>query len=463
LRTFETSQPQLAMIGSHRDRVESASRQAVSEELTALGNLPSEAELSALVERYAGSRRVSCEQADLFFASIGEVVRPASGAPRDAAEVARGSWLDKLGPRSSAPPRVQGHGGHSGQAASEAPAALSIAAPPEPMPEEPITIEQALEHLPATTYSSAPPPSALPSEGSAPVALPLSSHPAPALAPADSVVVERWGMAETTPPEPVAPVSPAQLTAADSDVVERWGSASTTPPDAPAFASAEQAEEDALLDHWSDDLDRALGQSSAPIAAPPASIRPSAQAASERPSAAPASVMPRAQAASERPSTAPASVAPRGRATSHKPERRSSQHAAVSASGAPQAATTDAPERWSAPHLNGSSDEMVQTARDDDAPLSAAELSLLDQWSATDSSAPLPAEPPTANLVGRDSMAPRARGRTQPPLPPPAARRSDRPAASMPPPLAARRAQDDDLDVEVEEIELDPDDLLEIE
>lgn len=378
--------------------MESASRQAVSEELNALGSLPSEAELGALIERYAGSRRVTCEQADLFFASIGEATtaaKPArkAAAPGDAAEVARGSWLDKLGPRSSAPPRAA--------AASAQPPALSIAAVPSVHPpEEPITIEQALEHLPATTYSSAPPPSALPSEDSAPVALPLSSHPAPQLAAADSVVVERWGMAETTPePPPLATV---------------------------AAGEPDDAEEAALLDRWSDELDQAI-------------------AASEHPAALGAT----------------------------------GEHVQALAGLADQpepGLATDAPARWSAPHLGGETEDPKRITHDDDAPLSAAELSLLDQWSSeeqelpaaevsAEKSAPPTAaasEPAAAADTRRSSRAPKKRT-----MPPPFRGASLRPtaAATQPPAFAVNTAKQDDaeLDVELEdEIELDPDDLMEI-
>jgi hypothetical protein len=377
--------------------VESASRQAVSEELEALGNLPSEAELSALIERYAGSKRVSCEQADLFFASVGVgEVAPAksarrSAAPRTAAEVARGSWLDKLGPRSSAPPR--------GAAASSLPPALSMAAAVALPPEEPITIEHGLEHLPATTYSSAPPPSALPTEDSAPVALPLSSHPAPQLAAADSVVVERWGMAETTP----EPAPQVELEAAS-------------------------AAEDALLERWSDDLDRALGQ-------PVASERPASL------SAAPAAALEFERAAAtdapERWSAPPPVLRPREMG---RPRARSG--AALLERGAAIPSSTDVA-------LDAGSDAIIdpshaggglvaesrpapQIVQDEDAPLSAAELSLLEQWSAED-----PAEPAPA-------------ARSQPAQP--AASTADNPDDA-----------DAELDVELEEeIELEPDDLIEI-
>jgi hypothetical protein len=347
--------------------LESASRQAVSEELLALGKVPSETELSALIERYAGSARVSCEQADLFFASVGEVVaapasstgpiRRSSAAPRDAAEVARGSWLDKLGPRSSTPPGSEG---------SE----MSIAALQPALVEEPITIEHGLEHLPATTYSSAPPPSALQSEDT-PVALPLSSRPAPQLTAAESVVVERWGMAETSP-EPTLELEPAVADPADAML---------------------SAEEDALLDRWSDELDE--------------------------------TILDRTEEAAKHPSSAP------------PPPSATGMHA-----------STDAPERWSAPHLGGEVDEAPNTSSDDDAPLSATELSLLEQWSATDTSEPAP------QPVSSSSRAPARSQSLRPSQLPPIPSSLRPPARSQPAPVA------EDIELE-DEIELDPDDLIE--
>jgi hypothetical protein len=396
-----TSRFGLAMISQRGVWVENASRQAVSEELLALGKLPSEAELSALIERYAGSTRVSCEQADLFFASVGEVVsrstatatsveattrrssaapaRRSSAAPRDAAEVARGSWLDKLGPRSSAPPRTN---------AEAAEPALSSAVPQPAVNDEPITIEHGLEHLPATTYSSAPPPSALPSEDT-PVALPLSSRPAPQLTAADSLVVERWGMAETSP-EPTMEV-------------ELVTEGASTPLAAPSTHEAQlSAEEDELLDRWSEELDETiLGQSE------------------ER---------------AKHPSSAPPPP-----------------------SGAELHAATDAPERWSAPHLGGEVDETPTTVSDDDAPLSATELSLLDQWNAAEISEPAPAQPITTS-----SRAPARSASLRPSQLPPIPSSLRPPARSQPAPVAVASTDDEELDMELEEaIELDPDDLIE--
>jgi hypothetical protein len=399
-----TSRFGLAMISQRGVWVENASRQAVSEELLALGKLPSEAELSALIERYAGSTRVSCEQADLFFASVGEVVSPStatsslveattrrssaaparrsSAAPRDAAEVARGSWLDKLGPRSSAPPRE----------ASEP--ALSIAALQPAVTEEPITIEHGLEHLPATTYSSAPPPSAMPSEDT-PVALPLSSRPAPQLTAAESVVVERWGMAETSP----EPTMEVELVA---------------PPAAPSAHEAQlSAEEDELLDRWSEELDE--------------------------------TILGRSEESAKHPSSAP------------PPPSDAELHA-----------STDAPERWSAPHLGGEVDETPSTVSDDDAPLSATELSLLDQWNAAEISEPAPAQPITTSSRAPAFTSQRAPARSAslrpsqlPPIPSslrPPARSQPAPVA----PVAVASADDEELDMELEEaIELDPEDLIE--
>jgi len=368
--------------------VENASRQAVSEELLALGKLPSDAELSALIERYAGSARVSCEQADIFFASVGEaaVVNPvevttrksspararSSNPPRDAAEVARGSWLDKLGPRSSAPPRA---------AAVSAEPALSIAALQPAVTEEPITIEHGLEHLPATTYSSAPPPSALPSEDT-PVALPLSSRPAPQLTAAESVVVERWGMAETAP----EPTMDLELTSEAAPVVAQTQEAQLS------------AEEDELLDRWSEELDE--------------------------------TILDRSGAATEHPSSAPPP---------------------------PTAAATDAPERWSAPHLGGEVDATPNTVSDDDAPLSATELSLLEQWSAAETPEPAPAIS-SSRAPALPSARPSLRPSQLPPIP-----SSLRPPARSQPAAAAVAATDDsELDMELEEaIELDPEDLIE--
>jgi hypothetical protein len=361
------------MISQRGVWVESASRQAVSEELLALGKLPSDAELSALIERYAGSTRISCEQADLFFASVGEVAvtpslstgptRRSSAAPPDAAEVARGSWLDKLGPRSSTPPRSEG-------------AEMSIAALQPALAEEPITIEHGLSHLPATTYSSAPPPSALQSEDT-PVALPLSSRPAPQLTAAESVVVERWGMAETSPEpasEPTLELEPAAASPADAML---------------------SAEEDEMLDRWSDELDHTiLGQS---------------------------------EESARHPSSAP------------PPPSDADMHA-----------STDAPERWSAPHLGGDDvDETPNTVSDDDAPLSATELSLLEQWSASDTSEPAPPHPVTAS-----SRAPARSQSLRPSRLPPIPSSLRPPARSQPAAIA------EDLELE-DEIELDPDDLIE--
>jgi|GEM_PF-3871007 len=392
------------MISQRGVWVENASRQAVSEELLALGKLPSEAELSALIERYAGSTRVSCEQADLFFASVGEVVsrststsveattrrssaapaRRSSAAPRDAAEVARSSWLGKLGPRSSAPPRE----------ASEP--ALSIAALQPAVTEEPITIEHGLEHLPATTYSSAPPPSALPSEDT-PVALPLSSRPAPQLTAAESVVVERWGMAETSP----EPTMEVELVAADA----------ATPLAVPSAHDAQlSAEEDELLDRWSEDLDE--------------------------------TILGRSEESAKHPSSAP------------PPPSDAALHAA-----------TDAPERWSAPHLGGAVDETPTTVSDDDAPLSATELSLLDQWNAAEVSEPAPAQPITTSSRAPAFNSQRAPARSaslRPSQLPPIPSSLRPPARSQPAPVAVASTDDEELDLELEEaIELDPEDLIE--
>jgi hypothetical protein len=363
------------MISQRGVWVENASRQAVSEELLALGNLPSEAELSALIERYAGSSRVSCEQADLYFASVGQVAlsstqaRRSSAAPPDAAEVARGSWLDKLGPRSSNPP-----GGLESQ--------LSIAALQPTLAEEPITIEHGLEHLPATTYSSAPPPSALPSEDT-PVALPLSSRPAPQLSAAESVVVERWGMAETSP-EPALDIEVA---------------AELAEPSVDSTEAVLSAEEDELLDRWSAELDDTIrGQSEHGV---------------------------------KHPSSAP------------PPPSDAELHAA-----------TDALERWGAPDLGGEAppEPIHQVTSDDDAPLSAAELSLLEQWSSADAPAPAVA------ASSRAPALPSVRPSHLPPIP-----SSLRPPArSQPAPIAAQAHEDPDLDMELEEeIELDADDLVE--
>ena len=350
------------MISQRGVWVESVSRQAVSEELLALGKLPSASELSALIERYAGSTRVSCEQADLFFASIGEVALPgprsAAAAPADAAEVARGSWLDKLGARSSAPPRVA-------SVAPEEPA-LSMSPPPVAAADEPITIEQGLSHLPAATYSSAPPPNALP-RADTPVALPLSSRPAPQLTAAESVVVERWGLAETSPEPALEEAAPT--------------------------AALISAEEDELLDRWSDALDETISD--------------------------------RADAIAKQPSSAP-------------PPPLDSE----------RQGSTDAPERWSAPHLGGEVEQSQSPASDDDAPLSAAELSLLERWSGTD--APPPASAPPAKISSR------APARSQlPPIP-----SSLRPGARSQPAVVAHDASEADAEIE-EEIELDPDDLIE--
>ncbi|HTU57885.1 MAG TPA: hypothetical protein VMF89_05615, partial [Polyangiales bacterium] len=363
-----------------------------------LGKLPSDAELSALIERYAGSARVSCEQADLFFTSVGEDVttrksfaaraRSSSNPPRDAAEVARGSWLDKLGPRSSAPPRAD---------AEAAEPALSMAAPQPALTEEPITIEHGLEHLPATTYSSAPPPSALPSADT-PVALPLSSRPAPQLTAAESVVVERWGMAETSP-EPTMEVELAAGASADVS--------------APSSHDAQlSAEEDELLDRWSAELDETiLGQS---------------------------------EASPQHPSSAP------------PPPSEAELHA-----------STDVPERWSAPQLGGEVDETPNTVSDDDAPLSATELSLLEQWSVADPAESAPAQPitkssraPAFNLSS--SRAPARSPSLRPSQLPPIPSSLRPPARSQPAPVAVASTADEELDMELDEaIELDPDDLIE--
>jgi hypothetical protein len=365
------------MISQRGDRVESANRQAFSEELAALGNLPNEAELHALIERYAGSSRVTCEQADLFFASVGEVLPRAPSA----AEVARGSWLNKLGPRSSAPPKT-----------AEQPV-LSLAPPPAVVQDEPITIEQGLSHLPAATYSAAPPPSALPSDD-APVALPLSSKPAPP----DSLMEERWGQAE--PAAPQHSIADAVLSVAEPD-------------------DAASAEEDALLDQWSDALDQQLEQAAQSQAPEPEHAAPSA------------------------PEVEPVAAAPAARA------RRSSR--------APWVASEEpAPEPPAA-----------APSVDAEAPLSAAELSLLDQWSSADlevARSEPPAEPEGRRSSGPPvvpahlSQRPAAPAQQRPAMPQvsqrPPAMPSQRPAVAM--------KQDEAVDVEVEEIELDPDDLLEI-
>lgn len=403
------------MISQRGVWVENASRQAVSEELLALGKLPSDAELSALIERYAGSVRVSCEQADIFFASVGEVAaqpsrrssaapaRSSSNPPRDAAEVARGSWLDKLGPRSSAPPRAS--------AEPSQPPAFSIAAR-VPVPDEPITIEHGLEHLPATTYSSAPPPSALPSDD-APVALPLSSRPAPQLTAADSVVVERWGMAETSPEptldmELVTGEPSAQVLSSSEPSAPMQSTHDASSLRAEPVQNAQEAllsaEEDELLDRWSDTLDETiLGES---------------------------------EASAAHPSSAP------------PPPAEAELHAA-----------TDAPERWSAPHLGGENDEAPVTVSDDDAPLSATELSLLERWSAADTSEPAPAQPITASSRApalRSSRAPARSPSLRPSQLPPIPSSLRPPARSQAPVAVATDYTELD-----EAIELDPDDLIE--
>jgi hypothetical protein len=192
-------------------------------------------------------------------------------------------------------------------------------------------------------------------------------------------------------------------------VLERWGMAETTPEALPDIeveqpTAESAAEEDALLNQWSDDLDQALGLS----------VRPAAQSA--------------------RPATLPAG-----------------------AIEAERAASTDAPERWSAPHLAGEAQVSTPIVHDDDAPLSAAELSLLDQWSSED-----PAQPAAA--ISDDKIADDTRRSSRPPgrtLPPPL--RSMRPP--LPPRAAAALATQtaEPLDVELEEeIELEPDDLIEI-
>ncbi|HET8937506.1 MAG TPA: hypothetical protein VFN67_28885 [Polyangiales bacterium] len=398
--------------------MESASRQALSEELKALGNVPSEDELSALIERYAGSRRVTCEQADLFFASIGETSKPSRRS--DAAEVARGSWLDKLGPRSSAPPR---------STTATQPPALSIATVASVHQEEPITIEQALEHLPAMTYSSAPPPSALPSEGSAPVALPLSSRPAPQMTAKDSVVVERWGMAETTP-EP-AP--------------ERWGMAEPA-----AAVNADEAEEDALLDQWSEELDRKLTESGRPGSLAAAPVEPGPVASTDAP-----------ERWSAPPSRAEAAVEPGPVASTDARERWSAPPSRAEAVVEPGPA--DARERWSAPPSSAEAPDAKHITHDDDAPLSAAELSLLDKWSTEEPAQPTAAAPgePAPADTRRSSRAPRKR--TQPPPLRPESLRPPTVAATQPPAAFAAKHDDAELDVELEEeIELEPDDLIEI-
>lgn len=406
--------------------MENATGQAVSEDLLTLGKLPSDEELRALIERYAGSARVSCEQADSFFASIGEVVRSRSSAPpQDPAEVARGSWLDKLAPLSSAPP----------QPATEQ---LSIAAH-VPAPEEPLTIEHGLEHLPAATYSTAPPPSALPSEDT-PVALPLSSRPAPQLTAADSVVVERWGMAETAP-EPTTDVALDAL---------------AQPAEPSAHEAQLSAEEDELLDRWSDELDQTiLGQSehtehisSAPP--PPLEAAHASTDALEHWSAPQLGGEGDPSGQTEHSSSAPPPPPP----------------------DAAQHAPTDAPERWSAPQLGGERDESPITVSDDDAPLSETELSLLEQWTAAGPT------PPPIPLSSKPAARPPSLSPSQ--LPPIPSQRPKMPSqlppipSSLPPipsslrpqarsqPAAAVVAREDDTeqDMELDEaIELDPDDL----
>jgi hypothetical protein len=198
----------------------------------------------------------------------------------------------------------------------------------------------------------------------------------------DSVVVERWGMAETTP-EP-AP--------------ERWGEVEPV-----AAVNADEAEEDALLDQWSEELDRKLTESGRPGSLAAAAVEPG------------------------------------------------------------PAAVTDAPERWSAPHLGGDAPDAKHITHDDDAPLSAAELSLLDKWSSEEPAQPAAAEQPASAPADtrRSSRAPRKR--TQPPPLRPESLRPPTLAAAQPPAAFAAKHDDAELDVELEEeIELEPDDLIEI-
>jgi hypothetical protein len=203
-------------------------------------------------------------------------------------------------------------------------------------------------------------------------------------------VVARWGMAETSP-EPTMEV----------ELATEGASAPLVAPSAHEAQLA--AEEDELLDRWSEQLDETiLGQS---------------------------------EEHAKHPSSAPPPP-----------------------SGAELHAATDAPEPLSAPHLGGEVDETPTTVSDDDAPLSATELSLLDQWNAAEISEPAPAAQP----ITTSSRAPARSASLRPSQLPPIPSSLRPPARSQPAPVAVASTDDEELDMELEEaIELDPEDLIE--
>lgn len=214
------------------------------------------------------------------------------------------------------------------------------------------------------------------------------------------------------------------------------------------------AEEDALLDQWSDDVDKAL-----PSAASQSDVAPGAD----------------------------------------EPE--------------PWNAELGASSRRAAASQSSSAAPPIHAEREDDAPLSAAELSLLDRWSPAAPDVPTFGKPESAITGGfeaadyaaavyapsdartRKSSQPPPRLSEQPaPSAIPAARResaapaitrppafpSGRPVQPIPssrppvpaaalaasmrpvPPIAAVSGEPDEADLDVEEIELDPDDLIEV-
>jgi hypothetical protein len=177
------------------------------EQLGQLGLLPGDAELGEWVERYAGSRRITAAQADALLQSLSDIV-PYDEAPavdpRSAVVVpvalqaseSVAPLYDSWAERLS--PRL------SSLPPNWAPEpAPFLSATATPVPEVLAPLEAALEHLPASTVTSVPP-----------------SAPPPALEPQVTAGAS----------------APASLLGTDDDL---------------------SAEEDALLDQWSDPAPRA--------------------------------------------------------------------------------------------------------------------------------------------------------------------------------------------------------------
>lgn len=557
--------------GRRGPQVESVSPEPVVDELLALGSLPSEAQLGEWVERYAGSRRVTCQQADEELAQLGvstqlyEQALQASALEAEAARTLLGGFVvEDFGqePAVEAPAfgaqevAELGAGAPQGRPQSEEPS-LAVETDPSVVADDPEYSAAAEASEGAEVLASPPrgPTSVPPSRVQAEPDTEIMRSPAPGSPSEASASMSGSGedAVDTAPEAAERGSNPPSLQPDPGETVsDAVGSSVPATGASPARVAALALEEAVSSVSMAPDLD-AAARGSTPLSA--ASFPSGAGASSAPPTPPRASSSPSAALASDTvASWVPASEATVPPSAGRKDEARLSAEEdalldqlfdgpglgdeaqsvredesaadAFAAAGALKAAWTDDATQRAQAHgheasfeADSSGSAAVAVDEDDDAPLSADELSLLDQWSAAESqppkpstvppstrpmrapSAPAPGKPLSAASVPRSSVpatrsagpAPRlsvpALSSAPPPLPAsapaphlsvPARRRAvttpgvsaPAPAQSAPPPrfaealptaqgVISEAEMDMDMDMDVdEEIELEADDLL---